>query len=134
MCRLPFYEQAVIDRQAEAMVLGQLLLNGAKRRDIEDAAYNRHTRCRTRRETSAQPSPIALPISHTQAVPAITIKQTHTLASCPKHKHQAASCLPYGPLRACLVGTTPDCPSGSWTMRRSTHIKTTASLTSSQTN
>lgn len=28
--------------QAEAMVLGQMLLNPQKRRELEDAAYNRH--------------------------------------------------------------------------------------------
>jgi len=36
--------QAAISRQAEAIVLGQMLLNPAKRRALEDAAYNRHTR------------------------------------------------------------------------------------------
>jgi len=36
-------QQAAIDRQAEAIVLGQMLLNPAKRRALEDAAYNRHT-------------------------------------------------------------------------------------------
>ena len=36
--------QAAIDRQAEAIVLGQMLLNPSKRRQLEDNAYNRHTR------------------------------------------------------------------------------------------
>ena len=35
--------QAAINRQAEAIVLGQMLLRPDKRRAIEDAAYNRHT-------------------------------------------------------------------------------------------
>jgi len=34
--------QTSISRQAEAMVLGQMLLNPQKRRELEDAAYNRH--------------------------------------------------------------------------------------------
>ena len=36
--------QAAIERQAEAIVLGQMLLQPGKRRQIEDAAYNRHTK------------------------------------------------------------------------------------------
>merc|ERR1711871_1929379 len=36
--------QATIEKQAEAIVLGQMLLNPQKRRLLEDAAYNRHTR------------------------------------------------------------------------------------------
>lgn len=36
-------KQAAIERRAEAMALGQLLLRPAQRRDLEDAAYNRHT-------------------------------------------------------------------------------------------
>ena len=36
--------QASIEKQAEAIVLGQMLLNPVKRRQLEDAAYNRHTR------------------------------------------------------------------------------------------
>ena len=36
--------QAAIDRQAEAIVLGQMLLNPQKRRALEDSAYNRHTK------------------------------------------------------------------------------------------
>jgi len=35
--------QAAISRQAEAMVLGQMLLRGEKRRKLEDGGYNRHT-------------------------------------------------------------------------------------------
>jgi len=34
---------AVISRQAEAMALGQLLLRGESRRNLEDGGYNRHT-------------------------------------------------------------------------------------------
>jgi len=36
--------QASIERQAEAIVLGQMLLRPDKRRALEDAAYNRYTR------------------------------------------------------------------------------------------
>ena len=35
--------QAAIERQAEAMVLGQLLVRGEKKRKLVDGAYNRHT-------------------------------------------------------------------------------------------
>jgi hypothetical protein len=36
--------QAAISRQAEAIVLGQMLLNPQKRRALEDLSYTRHTR------------------------------------------------------------------------------------------